>query len=119
MIHVRDHPADDLPVGVTVHIFQGKDLDLPKRLVADIPHDLIGHLVIADIHNPLSQSRDQDHRPHQAQNGKNSRKVHRALGDDMVDGPARQFGQIQSQRHCHPCQKQGNGQIKPIGAHIS
>ena len=64
LVHVRDHPAHHFPVGVFVNIFQRQDLDALKRLVPDILHDTVSHLVVTDIHDPLGRCRDSDHHRH-------------------------------------------------------
>ena len=48
---------------MSVDIFERKDLQFFKCLVAHIAHYLISNLVVAGIHKPLHHSRDDnDHR---------------------------------------------------------
>ena len=55
LIHVRNYPADNLTIRMTVNIFQRKDFNFPEGFIPDIPHNMISHFIIADIHNPLGQ----------------------------------------------------------------
>ena len=59
LIHVRDHAADHISRRMPVNVFQRQDLDLAEGLVPDIPHNLIGHFIVAHIHKPLGKGCNQ------------------------------------------------------------
>ena len=59
LIHVCNDTADHVSVWMAVNILQRQDLNLPESLVPDVSDHLISHLVIAHIHQPLCQRRDQ------------------------------------------------------------
>ena len=84
LIDVRDDTTDDLTVGMSVNVFEGQNLYLFKRLVSNIPHDLIGQFIVADVHNPLCQCGDPDHDRHFDQNCNQSVKIDITFSNDAV-----------------------------------
>ena len=64
LVHIGNHPAYNIPMAMTIHIFQRKDLDFIKGFLPNIPDHMIGDLIVADIHQPLNQGSCQDDNQH-------------------------------------------------------
>ena len=69
---------------MSVNVFEGQDLYLFKCLVSNIPHDLIGQFIVADVHNPLCQCGDPDHDRHFDQNCNQSVKIDITFSNDAI-----------------------------------
>ena len=67
---------------MVIHIAQGQDFQLAERLFAHITDDVVGHLVVADIHRPLRQGSEGNDNSYLLQDYKNSCKIHLAFGND-------------------------------------
>ena len=119
LIHIRDHTAYHLPVGVTVDVFKRQDLNFLKRFVSDIAHDLIGHFVVAYIHQPLCQSGNQcahsdtDHHLNRAGD------IHMPWAYDMVHRLPRQLGNIKRKRHGNCRKKNGKHRKDTVSPEIA
>ena len=84
LIHIRDHPADDIPVGMAVHIFQRQCLDMSEGLLPDIPDHTVGNFIIADIHQPLGRCRQGNHHRHPLQDTDNPLQIHLARPHSQI-----------------------------------
>ena len=82
-----------------VNVFQRKDLYLPKRLVADILNHLIGHLIIAYIHQPLCQSCNERTNTNLYHNPEYTWEIHFTCSDDIVHCISGELRHIKCQRH--------------------
>ena len=118
LVGIRDHATHHFPVGMAINIFERQDLDLAERLIPDVFHDPVGHLIVADIHDPLCCSCDRDHDHHLLQNGIDTPEIHLSSPYDMVDDPSRENRQIQRQRYSHRRSKNGGCQIQPVPLYI-
>ena len=119
LIHVRDHPAHHLAVGPAVNIFQRQDLDLAERFIPDILHHLIGHLVIADIHQPLGQCRDKRTDPDPDHDFDNAREIHLSRGYDAVHCLSRKLRHVEGQCNGHGRQKDGEYHEDPVSSQMA
>ena len=115
-VHIRNDPADNIPLGMGIQIAQGQLLDMHKGLVADVPGDAEGHPVIQLTHEPLR-------RPGYNGTDQNVAKVHAHLGKihmtgihDAVDGGSHQNGNVQGHDHIDRRQHQRGDQAHPIPA---
>ena len=99
---------------MSVQIFQRQDLQLCKCFISDITHDLIGHLVIADIHAPLCHCSHTDNHDHSFEHCKDSCKIHLSFSDHTVNGIPGQQRNIQSGRHRNCSKSKGKSQKEPV-----
>ena len=99
LIDIRNDAADHLAVGVAVDVFQRQHLNLAESLIAHIADDLIGDLVVDDVHQPLRQRCDGHHNHHARQRGHHLIEVHLPRGHDEVDCVAHEDRDIKRQRH--------------------
>ena len=93
-------------------------LNLRKSIIADIPDNLKGHLVVAKIHQPLAGARDHCTADDFQYDSPNSVKIHLSFSDHVVDGTSGQLRDIQRQQNGHNRQDQGQVQIDSVPANV-
>ena len=85
LIHIRDNPAHHFSVRMPVNVFERKHLNLPKRLISYVLYDLVSHLIVAHIHQPLRKRGDQGADPDPDHDPDRSRQIHLPGTDNIVD----------------------------------
>ena len=115
LVHIGDHPLDQVPGAVAVQEGKGQLLDLPDGPAPDIPDGVEGQFVVDQVHGPGGQT-GQDHQ-HQDLEGVpfHQSEIHLARPCNAVDGPAEQDGHIQLQGHGSPGQDQAPHEEQPVG----
>ena len=101
LIGIRDHAALDFSVGMRINIGERKLLDLVKGIVPDVPHNVIGHLVVAQVHQPLSKAGEHGADRYFDDDTDDSRKLHASRTDHKVHNFTGQLRNIQLQCHSH------------------
>ena len=97
-----------------VNILQRENLDFAEGLIPDILHDLICHLVIAYIHQPLGQRCNQCTYSDPYHNPDHSREIYIAGTDNIINRISRQFRDIQCKSHRDCCQENGKYDKNPV-----
>ena len=118
LVHIGNDPADHLPGGTGVDVFQGQDLELAEGLVADVPHHPVGDAVVDQVHHPLGQGGNAHHHGDLHQDLNNTGKIHLAGAHDQVHRIAGEDGNIQGARHRHRGQQDGEPHQRPIGPDV-
>ena len=101
LIGVRDHAALDFSVGMGINIGKRELFNLMKSIVPDVPHNVIGHLVVAQVHQPLSKAGEHGADRYFDDDTDDSRKLHFSRTDHKVHNFTGQLRNIQLQRHRH------------------
>ena len=118
-VHVGHHPADDVPGGVAVQVGKGQGLDLVDGVVAQVPRDREGDLVVAHAEHPLGQRGQGHHHQDAGDDAGYPALVHLAGAEHQVDGVAAQQGDIQLGRHAAGRHQQAGRHIKAVRPDIS
>ena len=74
---------------MAVDVFQGKYLQLSESLAADVTDNIIGYLVVDDVHYPLSHSRDKNNNAYLYEYRNAAFKINIARSHDAVNGISR------------------------------
>ena len=114
LIGIRNDAADRIAHGALVQIGEGEGLDAGEGIVAETAHHTKGDAVVADIHEPLAESRHGDDDPSLCQQGGKGGKVHLSGGDDEVDGVTRQNGQVEGEGRYDHGQEEGQNEQEAV-----
>ena len=117
-VHIGHHPADDVSGGVAVQVGQGQGLDLVDGVVAQVPRDREGDLVVADAEHPLGKGGQGRHDQDVEQDARHPCPVHLAGAQHPVDGVAAQQGDIQLGPHAAGGHQQAGRHIKAVGPDV-
>ena len=115
-VHIRNHPADKIALGVLVNIGNRQHLDVPEGFIADIPGHLEGHPVAQLTHHPLTQAADGGTENHAPEENPHLVKIYLSCVHNAVNGAAHQDGDIQRHAHIHRGQNNGRNQSRPVPA---
>ena len=119
LIHVGDHPADDLPVAVAVQIFKRQYLQAVKRLPSDVADYVVGDRVVADVHQPLSQGRRRHQNGDPFSDRQDPGKIHPPRAHDQVYRLPGQHRHIQGKQHRHGREQKTEPQKEPIAPQVT
>ncbi len=106
-VHIRHDPAHNIAVSMGVKVLQRQLLQLVECIFPNILHHMIGDMIIAGVHHPLSNGGNGHGCDYLHHNGKDALKVHRALSQKQIHRIACENGNIECQSHGHRRQDQG------------
>ena len=72
---------------------------MPNGAGTNVLHDVIGHAIVEQIHEPCAQRRSGSHQKNQTQISPHLYKIHAMRGDGLVNGIAEQNRNIQLQNN--------------------
>ena len=98
-IGIGDDAADNVARAVLVQIRERQLLNVPNGARTNVLHDMIGHAVVEQIHEPCAQRGSGSHQENQTQIAPHLYKVHAMRGDGLVNGIAEQNRNIQLQNN--------------------
>ena len=82
-------------------------------------HDyLIGHMVVAEIHQPLEQRSGSNHNAQTNQKRCQRPEIYPSFPDHIIDGVSGQYRSVKGQRHSQHRKQQGGSQIYPVSRNI-
>ena len=118
LVGICDNTADNIAIRMGIDIFQREILNFAESIGSNIADYVISDLVVADIHNPLSNGSSCNHKNALEQNREDALKIDSAGGHDAVDGLSNQNRQIQREYHSESGQKNGENQQSEITTNI-
>ena len=103
---------------MAVNIGKRQTLHPPEGIFSDIPHNPVGHAVIAHIHKPLGNRRGKHHQNPSFYQYQDSFKVHVSLIKQKINGISRKNRKIQRQHHGNDRKNNGQRKKRQIMLHI-
>ena len=93
-IGIGDDTADDVTGAVAVQIGERQYLNLTDRFCADILYRTESHAVVDDVHDPGSDTGDDDHDKNSCQIVPHHTEVYVVFGNDLIDRITKKYRHV-------------------------